>query len=279
MKNHVIIDSQNQDIYLLEKFKELFRYSDLLRSIIRREFKVLYRRTVLGPIWYLLQPLLASLVYVVVFNKVANISTDGLPSILFYLLGTSLWGLFTDSLVKCSDVFVVNQLLFEKVYFPRLVIPIAMVISTLPKFFMQMFLFGIVWIYYFSSGEIFPSLYLICFPFLIVLTALFGFSLGLIVSAITVKFRDLLYVLNYLLNILMYLSPVIYPVSIVAEKYRWITWANPLTSFFELSRLGVLGKGEFNIEGLASGILLICVVLYFGLKVFFRIEKSFIDTI
>ncbi|MEC9282164.1 MAG: ABC transporter permease [Bdellovibrionota bacterium] len=279
MKNHVVIDAQNQDIYLLEKSKELFRYSDLLRSIVRREFKVLYRRTILGPIWYLLQPLLASLIYVVVFDKVANISTDGLPSILFYLLGSSLWGLFSDSLVKSSDVFVMNQLLFEKVYFPRLIMPIAMVISIFPKFFMQMLLFSIVWIYYFATGEISPSLHLVYFPLLAVLTALFGFSLGLIVSAITVKFRDLLYVLNYLINILMYLSPVIYPVSIVAEQYRWMTWANPLTSFFEFSRLGVLGKGELNLEGLLAGIVLVCVCLYIGLKVFFRVEKSFIDTI
>ena len=117
------------------------------------------------------------------------------------------------------------------------------------------------------------------FPFLIALTAIFGFSLGLMVSAITVKFRDLLYVLNYLINILMYLSPVIYPVSIVAEKYRWMTWVNPLTGFLELSRLGVLGKGELNVQGLATGIVLVGVVLYVGLKVFFRVEKSFIDTI
>ena len=279
MKNQVVIDAQNQDIYLLEKSKELFRYSDFLRSIVRREFKVLYRRTVLGPIWYLLQPLLASLIYVVVFNKVANISTDGLPSILFYLLGTSLWGLFSDSLVKSSDVFVMNQLLFEKVYFPRLIMPIAMVISTFPKFIMQMLLFCLVWIYYFAMGEISPSIHLVYFPFLVGLTALFGFSIGLIVSAITVKFRDLLYVLNYLINILMYLSPVIYPVSIVAEKYRWMTWANPLTGFFELSRLGVLGKGEMNLEGLGAGVLFVFVVLYIGLKVFFKVEKSFIDTI
>lgn len=279
MKNHVVIDAQNQDINILEKSKELLRYWDLLKSIVRREFKVLYRRTILGPIWYLLQPLLASLIYVVVFNKVANISTDGLPSILFYLLGTSLWGLFSDSLVKSSDVFVMNQLLFEKVYFPRLIMPVAMVISTFPKFFMQMLLFAIVWIYYFTMGEVSPSLYLIYFPFLIALTAIFGFSLGLMVSAITVKFRDLLYVLNYLINILMYLSPVIYPVSIVAEKYRWMTWVNPLTGFLELSRLGVLGKGELNVQGLATGIVLVGVVLYVGLKVFFRVEKSFIDTI
>jgi lipopolysaccharide transport system permease protein len=214
------------------RLKEVWRYRDLVAMFVRRDFVATYKQTILGPIWFFVQPLLTSLTYIIIFSRVAKLSTDGLPPIVFYLAGITIWNYFSDTLNKTATVFRDNANVFGKVYFPRLTMPVSIVISSLIRFSIQLSLFLGVWIFYLVKGgtAIQPNIYMALVPILIVIMGLLSLGFGMIISALTTKYRDMIMLLAFGVQLLMYATPVIYPVSSIPEKYRWIILGNPVSS-------------------------------------------------
>jgi len=260
-------------------FKELWHYRDLLLMLLKRDFITFYKQTILGPIWFFVQPILTSLIYVVLFGQVAKLSTDGLPQIAFYLAGITIWNYFADSLIKTSSVFQSNASIFGKVYFPRLIMPLSIVFSGLLKFGIQFLLFIAVVVYYTSTNQIQPNLWVLMTPFLILLMAGFALGLGMIFSSMTTKYKDLSFLLTFGIQLYMYATPVVYPISAMPEKYRWIVNANPLTGIFECFRYGYLGSGHFDPNSLIFTSLFVVVLLFVGVILFNKVEKGFMDSI
>jgi len=260
-------------------FKELWHYRDLLLMLLKRDFITFYKQTILGPIWFFVQPILTSLIYVVLFGQVAKLSTDGLPQIAFYLAGITIWNYFADSLIKTSSVFQSNASIFGKVYFPRLIMPLSIVFSGLLKFGIQFLLFIAVVVYYTSTNQIQPNLWVLMTPFLILLMAGFALGLGMIFSSMTTKYKDLSFLLTFGIQLYMYATPVVYPISAMPEKYRWIVNANPLTGIFECFRYGYLGSGHFEPNSLIFTSLFVVVLLFVGVILFNKVEKGFMDSI
>ena len=229
------------------RLAEIFRYKDLLFLFVRRDFVSLYKQTILGPLWFFIQPIITALTFTVIFGNMAKISTDGLPQILFYMCGITLWNYFADTLTKTSDTFSANANIFGKVYFPRMIIPLSIVVSNLIKLGVQFILFTSVWIYYLISSDlIHPNATIALVPFLIILMGFMGLSFGIIISSMTTKYRDLKFLVTFGIQLLMYASPIVYPLSIVPEKYKWIILANPITSVIETFKYAFMGVGEFN---------------------------------
>lgn len=280
-------NAENWDLVIEPKSKwydlqlgEIIRYKDLLFLFVRRDFVALYKQTILGPLWFFIQPIITSLTFAVIFGNLAQISTDGLPQILFYMCGVTLWTYFSDTLTKTSDTFTANANIFGKVYFPRMIVPLSVVVSNLIKLGVQFLLFLILWIYYLiSSDRIHPTNALLLVPVLIVLIGFLGLSFGIIISSLTTKYRDLKFLVVFGVQLMMYASPIVYPLSIVPEKYKWFILANPVTSIIETFKYAFLGVGEFNWMYLGYSFLFTLVLFVLGLIIFHRVEKSFMDTV
>jgi lipopolysaccharide transport system permease protein len=259
---------------------QIFKYKDLLFLFVRRDFVSLYKQTILGPLWFFIQPVITSLTFTIIFGNLANISTDGLPQILFYMCGVTFWNYFSDTLTKTSDTFVANANIFGKVYFPRMIIPLSIVVSNLIKLGVQFLLFIAIWIYFLiTESTIHPNSTLLLVPILIILIGFLGLSFGIIISSMTTKYRDLKFLVSFGVQLMMYASPIVYPLSIVPQKYKWLILANPLTSIIETFKYAFLGVGEFNWIHLAYSFVFTIVLLIIGLVMFHKVEKSFMDTV
>jgi len=259
---------------------EILRYKDLLLLFVRRDFVSVYKQTILGPIWFFIQPIITSLTFTVIFGNLAHISTDGLPSILFYMCGITLWSYFSDTLSKTSDTFTTNSGIFGKVYFPRMIVPLSVVVSNLIKLGIQFSLFLAIWLYFFvKTDKIHPNETIILIPFLILLIGFMGLSFGIIISSLTTKYRDLKFLVAFGIQLMMYASPIVYPLSIVPEKYKWIILSNPVTSIIETFKYAMLGVGEFNWFHLTYSLVFTIILFFIGLIIFHKVEKSFMDTV
>lgn len=247
---------------------------------VRRDFVSRYKQTILGPLWFLLQPLVTSLVFQVVFGNIAQLPTDGLPQLLFYMSGTVMWSYFSSCLNGTSQTFIGNAHLLGKVYFPRLVIPISIVISNLINFSIQLVFFLILaGIYLIRGAEIRFTAWAFTLPLLVFLMAGLGLGLGIIVSSLTTKYRDLQNLVSFGVNLLMYLTPVIYPVSSIPQRWRFFADWNPVTPLIETFRMGFLGAGDTSWLRLGYSALCTVVILFIGIIIFNRVEKTFIDTV
>jgi len=260
-------------------FKEIWRYRDLLMLFTKREIVTLYKQTILGPLWYIIQPMMTTLMFVLIFGKIARLSTDGVPPLVFYLLGVTVWGYFADCLNRTSNTFVTNQNIFGKVYFPRITVPGSVVLSTLLKFAIQFGIFAIVWTYYYLQGSIQINSVALLLPVIVAIMAIMSLGFGMLFSSMTTKYRDLQFLLTFLVQLWMYATPVIYPLSSIPEKYVKYIELNPVTPLVESMRYGFLGQGSFSIESLAYSAGFSIVVFAFGMVVFSRVEKSFMDTV
>jgi lipopolysaccharide transport system permease protein len=255
-------------------------YRDLIMLFVRRDFVSIYKQTILGPLWYLIQPLMMTLVFTIVFGKIANISTDGLPHSLFYLSGIVMWRYFADCLDKTSNTFVANAGIFGKVYFPRLCVPVSVVISNLLSLAIQLALFLLFWLYYYFNGLVgSPTIVLLVLPLLILQMAALGLGCGIIVSSLTTKYRDLNYLVGFGVQLWMYATPVVYPASAVPEHWRWLLALNPMTSIVEMFRHAFFGTGVIDLVFILPGIAITFLILVVGILLFSRVEKSFMDTV
>lgn len=265
------------------KLNDVWHYRDLLMLLVRRDFVSFYKQTILGPLWFFIQPLFTTIIYTFVFGNLAAIKTDGLPQPLFYLAGITAWNYFADCLTKTSSVFTANAGLFGKVYFPRLIVPLSIVVSNLIRFAVQMALFFLMMgIYIIKGANVHPNAYLLLFPFLLLLMAMLGLGLGMIISAMTTKYRDLSFLITFGIQLMMYLTTVIYPLSVVKEKYphyQWMVEYNPMTPIIEAFRYGFLGQGTFTMLSLGVTTVITTVILLVGIIIFNRVERTFIDTV
>lgn len=262
-------------------FKEIWRYRDLWAMMVRRDLVTLYKQTVLGPIWFFIQPIMTTVMYMVVFGGIAKIPTDGVPQPLFYLAGICLWQYFADCLGKTSNTFVANAGVFGKVYFPRLVVPLANVTSGLLKLAIQFTLFMIVYLYFmFTGAAVHPNVYAALLPLLIILLASLSLGFGIIFSSMTTKYRDLSFLLGFFVQLWMYATPVIYPISTITNaKLKLVMQLNPLTGVLEAFKYGVLGAGEFSWGMLGYSAGFAAMLLAVGIVIFNRVQRSFIDTV
>ncbi len=262
-------------------FKEIWRYRDLLVMFIKRDIVTQYKQTILGPTWYFIQPALTTIMYMVVFGGIAGISTDGLPQPLFYLAGIVLWQYFSECLNKTSATFTQNQHIFGKVYFPRLISPLSNVLSNLVRMSIQFLLFLIVYVYYVAVGvDVMPNAYALLLPLLIVMLAGLSLGFGIIISSMTTKYRDLTILFTFIVQLWMYATPVIYPLSTISnEKIRMLMGINPLTSIFEAFKYGMLGVGQSSWGGLGYSFGFMVVLLLVGVVVFNKVQRSFMDTV
>ena len=261
--------------------KELWRYRDLIMLFVRRDFVATYKQTILGPIWLFLQPLFTTLTFFFVFNQIAKIPTDGIDPILFYLSGITLWNYFSDCFNKTSNTFVANAGIFGKVYFPRLATPISIVISNLIKLGIQVLLFVAILIYQMITKDVQLNVnaYILILPYLIILMAVMGLGLGIIFSALTTKYRDLSFLLTFGIQLLMYATPIIYPLSYTGGKLHTIISMNPLTPIMESFRYAFFSIGTLDWSGLAFTSIFSFGVLFIGIIIFNQVEKSFMDTV
>lgn len=261
--------------------KGLWRYKTLFRMNIRRDIVTQYKQTILGPAWYLISPLITTVMYMIVFGGIAGISTDGLPQPLFYLAGVCLWGYFGSCFGACSNVFAANQGVFGKVYFPRLIVPLSSCTSNLIRFGIQLLMFVLVYAYYVISGKFALNLnwQLILFPLYIFMIGMHAMSWGLIITSLTTKYRDLNMLIGFGVQLLMYATPVIYPLSFTPEQYRPFLEINPLTPIFEAFKYSTLGTGTFDITGLLYSATVLVVVMFFAVILFNRTEQRFMDTV
>lgn len=259
---------------------EVWKYRDLVLIFVRRDFVAGYKQTILGPLWYIFQPLLTTIVFTIIFDKFAHISTNATPSVIFYMTGITAWNYFASCITKTSGTFINNAGIFGKVYFPRLTVPVSIVISNLITFCVQfLFMMGF-WVYYYLIGaNIYITPYIFLIPVLLLLTALMGLGFGIIISSLTTKYKDLQFVVNFGVQLLMYATPIIYPLSSIPDKYKIIIMLNPMTSIIETFKYALLGRGTFSWEMLGYSGIFTLVILIIGLLLFNKIEQRFIDTI
>ena len=267
--------------------KEIWDYRDLLTIFVKRTITVAYKQTILGPLWWIIQPALTVIMYMVVFGGIAGIPTDGVPQPLFYLGGIAMWQYFSDCLGKTSSTFVANAGIFGKVYFPRLIMPLSNVISNLVRFGIQLGLFVLVYIYYAIIGQApSPNWYLLLFPLLVVMLAGLSLGFGIIISSMTTKYRDLQILFSFVVQLWMYATPIVYPLSQVAGKkvlgldLTTLMCLNPVTPIIETFKHGALGAGQFIGWGwLAYSFVFMLFVLALGILIFNKVQKSFMDTV
>lgn len=260
--------------------KDIWHYRDLIRLFFRRDFVVFYKQTILGPLWFIIQPLFTTIVFTIVFGNIAKLPTDGLPIFLFYMSGNVLWAFFSECVNKTANTFISNAGLFGKVYFPRILVSISSVLFGLFTFSIQFLLFFGFWLYfYFSGSSIEISIYALLFPALLLQLILLGLGVGMVVSSLTTKYRDLTFVVSFGVNLWMYASPVVYSLNLVPSEYRWLVILNPMTMIIETFRLAFLGQGYFSIESYFISLIISVLLFSFGIILFSRVEKSFIDKI
>jgi len=261
-------------------FKEIWDYRDLLFMFVKRDIVTVYKQTILGPIWFFIQPILTMLTFVIVFGNIAKISTDGLPAPLFYLAGITLWNYFSESFNKTSSTFTSNAHIFGKVYFPRLIVPLAIVISTGIKFFIQFALFLAFWTWYLAtSNTIHPNLWILSTVYCLLLMAGLGLGFGIIFSSLTTKYRDLSFLIQFGVQLAMYATPIIYPMSTLSEKYQRVLWWNPISHIIETFKYGFFGSGQASIAGLLYATAFAIITLTVGIVIFNKTEQTFMDTV
>jgi len=260
---------------------EIWRYRDLMALFVKRNIVVQYKQTILGPLWYLIQPALTVLMNMVVFGGIAKMSTDGMPQAPFYMAGNICWFYFSSCLSQSSSTFTANQHMFGKVYFPRLVVPIAAAISNLLRFAIQAGLFVALYIYFFANGApIVPNWAVLLIPLLVVMMAGLGLGFGILISSMTTKYRDFSILFTFVVQLWMYATPIVYPLSMVPEgKLRTLIMVNPMTSIIETFKYATLGQGYFSWQALGYSFLFMSVLLVFGVCVFNKVQRSFMDTV
>lgn len=274
----VLIDSQKKIFNF--NLKEIWQYRDLMSMYVKREIVTFYKQTILGPLWFIIQPILTTIMFIFVFSNIAEISTDSIPQPLFYFSGIIFWSYFSDCLLRNSKIFIENQGVFGKVYFPRIVVPISIAISNLVRFFIQLAIFLIIYLFYFFSGEnVVPNIYILLFPILIIITAGLSLGFGIIFSSLTTKYRDLTFLLQFSVQLWMYITPVIYPLNSISLDKQWLIQLNPVTSIVETFKYGAIGTGVFSWSWLGYSFIFMVVLLFWGVIVFNRVEKNFMDTI
>jgi lipopolysaccharide transport system permease protein len=262
------------------RLDELWAYRDLVALFVWRDFVAQYKQTILGPLWYLIQPILTTLTFTLVFGRLAGLSTDGVPDFLFYMAGAVVWSYFSACLTKTANTFTGNAAIFGKVYFPRLAVPVSILFSNLIAFAIQLGLFVAFLAYYMLSGALVaPTLWLLAMPLLLLLMAGLGLGIGIIVSSLTTRYRDLQFLVAFGAQLLMYATTVIYPLSAVPEKYRWLLIANPMTPVVETFRVAFLGQGTVEPLHLVYSAIFTLFVLVLGIVLFNRVEQTFMDTV
>lgn len=266
---------------LLEvKLNELWSYRDLIHMYIKRDIVTFYKQTILGPLWFVIQPILTTAMFMFVFGRLAGISTDGIPQPLFYFSGIVLWNYFADCLNRNSKVFIENQAVFGKVYFPRLIVPISITVSNLIRFLIQLIIFVFIYLYYFiNEANIQINFHALLLPILVLITAGLSLGFGIIFSSLTTKYRDLSFLLQFGVQLWMYATPVIYPLNSIPDKSKWILLMNPMTSIIETFKYGVIGQGYFTWGALIYSFGFMTLLLFFGIIIFNKIEKGFMDTV
>lgn len=274
----LVIEPQSSLLQL--NLKDVWRYRDLLWLLVKRDFVSFYKQTILGPLWFFIQPLFTTIIFTFIFGNLAGLSTDGLPQPLFYMAGITAWNYFADCLTKTSTVFRDNANIFGKVYFPRLIMPLSIVVSNLVRFGVQMLLFFMMLGYYAFTGAAFaPNAYILLFPILVLQMALLGLGLGLVITALTTKYRDLAFLITFGVQLMMYATTVIYPLSAAPANYKWLIELNPMTGIIEAFRFGFLGQGELTLSSFGYSVAFTLVALVLGVIIFNKTEKTFVDTV
>lgn len=263
--------------------KEIWQYRDLLMLFVKRDVVTVYKQTILGPLWYLIQPLFTSVTFTIIFNNVAGIDTGSVPPFLFNLAGITVWNYFTACLNDTSDTFKKNASIFGKVYFPRVIMPLSVVISNLLKFGIQFLIFIVFYLYYYSQGAaVALNASVLLFPLLVLLMGILGLGLGMIISSLVTKYRDFTYLIGFSVQLLMYVSAVMYPMALIKDKipnYAFLVEYNPLAYLIETTRFMLLNVGQLSISGLLYTVILTIIIFFVGLLMFNKTEKSFIDTV
>lgn len=277
---HRTIIRANQPWWRIE-WRAIIEYRDLLWLLVRRDFVAIYKQTILGPLWFIIQPLATTLVFTVIFGGLANMPTDGVPKFIFFMSGTVLWGFFQGCIDGVSQSLVNNAGMFSKVYFPRLIPPLAVVFNNLIRFALTFGIFLVFWVYFsFSSGSaIQPNAWILALPLLVLECAALGLGAGLWLAALTAKYRDLRFALSFLLQVWMYLTPVVYPLSLVPPHFRWIACLNPMSVVMEIERYAFFGVGVVEVNLLMAGFAITAVVLVTGIFFYNRIQRTYIDTV
>ena len=279
-KDWTLIIRPHEKIWKLN-LREVWAYRDLVELFVKRNIVVQYKQTILGPLWYLIQPILTVIMNMVVFGGIAHMSTDGVPQALFYMAGNVCWFYFSDCLNQTSSTFVANQAMFGKVYFPRMVVPISTVISNLLRFAIQVLLFVAFYLYFwFSGSDVAPNWAILLIPLLVVMLAGLGLGFGILVSSLTTKYRDLTILFTFIVQLWMYATPIVYPISMVTnETLRTIIMLNPMTVVVEAFKYATLGQGYFSWGALGYSFAFMCVLLLWGTVVFNKVQRSFMDTV
>jgi len=267
--------------YLDINFRELWHYRDLLMMFVKKDIITVYKQTILGPLWFLVQPVLTSLMFLLVFTGIAKIPTGpGVPPLLFYMAGTTLWSYFSDTLNVTSKTFTDNSSIFGKVYFPRIILPFSKVVSGFIKFLIQFGLFALVWLYFILiDKKITPNWYILLTPIWLLIIVLMSLGFGILITSLTTKYRDLTFLIAFGVQLAMYATPVIIPLSAVHGDKRMIFLLNPLTSLFEAFKYGFLGQGTFDPAWLAYSVVFTVILLISGIIIFNKVEQRFIDTV
>lgn len=277
--DNITVISSKRKLFSIN-FRELWKYRDLIILFVKRDLKNSYKQTILGPLWIVINPFLSTFVFTVIFGVIANISTDGIPQFLFYMSGNILWSFFSSCLNRSSSTFLSNARMFGKIYFPRLVMPIAGILYNSVTFIVQFTMYFIlVLIYMFAGANVQPNLLALLMPILLLQTALFGTAIGLIITSITTKYRDLNILVSFGVSLWMYLTPVVYPISQVPEKLRLLLYLNPVAPIIETFRYAFLGSGTFEPVYIIISMAVTVVILIFGIIIFNQVEKNFIDTV
>jgi lipopolysaccharide transport system permease protein len=264
------------------RLKDVWRYRDLVFHFVRRDFVTFYKQTILGPLWYIIQPLLTTVVFTIVFGKIARIPTDDVPPFIFYLSGTVAWGYFSNCLKDTSDTFISNSKIFGKVYFPRLTVPLSVVIINLAKFGIQFLLF-LGFLVYFMAGSApvkpKPNLFILLLPVLLLQMAILSLGMGILISSMTTKYRDIKFLIGFGLQLWMYATPVVYSVAVVPERFRFFYMLNPVASIVETFRYAFLGKGVVDGVYMLISWAVTILLLFLGIIIFNRVDKTFMDTV
>ena len=261
-------------------FKEIVQYWDLILLFVRRDFVVFYKQTILGPLWHIIQPLVNAGIFTIIFSKIAKIPTDGIPPFLFYMAGTVTWGYFSVCLTQTSNTFVTNKEIFGKVFFPRMTVPIAVVITGLFQFIIQFVIFLGFLLYYWSQGaQVEPTIMVFALPLILLQMAILGLGMGILISSLVTKYRDLLFAMSFAVQIWMYITPVVYPLTQVPEKYRMLYVLNPMVSIVESFRGAFLGVSSIEPSHIFISVIVTIGIFFTGVVLFSRIEKTFMDTV
>jgi lipopolysaccharide transport system permease protein len=280
-------DTDKWDLYIKPKrgwfnieIGEIFRYKDLILLFVKRDFVTFYKQTILGPLWYIIQPLFNTLVFTFIFGKVAKIPTDGVPPFLFYLSGTVVWSYFSHCLNETSNTFTTNAEVFGKVYFPRIAVPISVAMTAVFQFLIQFSIFlGFLFYFWYKGSDINPTIFIITLPLIVFHMAILSIGFGMMISALTAKYRDLTFAMGFMIQLWMYLTPIVYPLSQVPEKYRLFILINPMTAVVESFRGAFLGVNSITPQELLFSIFLSIIFFIGGIVIFNRVERTFMDTV